>query len=57
VRNGQGALDLEIAVDGDQSRVGVERLRDRIEALGGRLSITSEPGRGTRISCSLPVSE
>jgi signal transduction histidine kinase len=32
-------------------------MRDRIEALGGRLSITSEPGRGTRISCSLPVSE
>jgi signal transduction histidine kinase len=57
VRNGQGALDLEIAADGDQSGVGVERIRDRIEALGGRLSITSEPGRGTRISCSLPVSE
>ena len=57
VRNGHGAFDLEIAADGDQSGVGAERMRDRIEALGGRLSITSEPGRGTRISCSLPVSE
>ena len=57
VRNGQGSLDLEIAADGDHSGVGLQRVRDRVEALGGRLTITAEPGRGTRISCSLPVSE
>jgi signal transduction histidine kinase len=57
VRNGQGALYLDIATDRDQSGVGLERMRDRIEALGGRLTVTSEPGRGTRISFSLPFPE
>ena len=32
-------------------------LRDRVEALGGRLTIRSEPGGGTRVSGSLPLSE
>lgn len=31
-------------------------LADRIEALGGRLAIVSEPGHGIRVSGSLPVS-
>ena len=35
---------------------GLDRLRDRVEALGGRLTIQSEPGRGTRVSGSLPLS-
>ena len=38
------------------SRSGLDRLRDRVEALGGRLTIRSEPGRGTRVSGSLPLS-
>jgi signal transduction histidine kinase len=33
-----------------------ERLCDRVEALGGRLSVRSEPGHGVRVSGSLPVS-
>jgi signal transduction histidine kinase len=32
----------------------LEYLRDRVEALGGRLAITSGPGGGTRVSGSLP---
>jgi signal transduction histidine kinase len=31
-------------------------LRDRVEALGGQLAIRTEPGRGTRVSGSLPLS-
>jgi hypothetical protein len=34
----------------------LDRLRDRVEALGGRLATRPEPGRGTRISGSLPLS-
>ena len=30
--------------------------RDRVEALGGRLTIASEPGDGTRVAGSLPLS-
>jgi signal transduction histidine kinase len=36
---------------------GLERLRDRVEALGGRLTIGSEPGGGTSITGSLPLRE
>jgi signal transduction histidine kinase len=32
------------------------RLRDRVEALGGKLTVLSEPGHGTRVSGSLPLS-
>ena len=35
---------------------GLRGLADRVEALGGRLTIQSEPGRGTRVSGSLPLS-
>ena len=35
---------------------GLDGLRDRVEALGGRLTVESDPGRGTYLSGSLPVS-
>jgi signal transduction histidine kinase len=35
---------------------GLERLRDRVEALGGRLTIEPEPGGGVRLAGSLPLS-
>lgn len=41
---------------GRPHRFGLDRLRDRIEALGGRVTIRSEPRRGTRIAGSLPLS-
>jgi signal transduction histidine kinase len=36
--------------------VGLEGMADRIDAIGGRLSIESEPGRGTRIAGSIRLS-
>ncbi|MDQ3066806.1 MAG: histidine kinase [Actinomycetota bacterium] len=56
VRDEEGAVAFEVVEDGDYSAGGLERLRDRVEALGGRLTIRSEPGRGTRVSGSLPLS-
>lgn len=35
--------------------VGMDVVRSAIQALGGRISIASEPGKGTRFSISLPL--
>jgi signal transduction histidine kinase len=63
VREEQGALAFNVVEDGADSAAvgassdaGLDRLRDRVEALGGRLTVRSDPGRGTRISGSLPLS-
>ena len=63
VREEEGALAFDVVEDGAGSAaVGassdaeLDRLRDRVEALGGRLMIQSEPGGGTRVSGSLPLS-
>jgi signal transduction histidine kinase len=62
VREEQGALVFDVAEDGAgfaaagaslEAELG--RLRDRVEALGGRLTIQSEPGRGTRVAGVLPI--
>jgi signal transduction histidine kinase len=52
-------LLVEIADDGvggaDLARgSGLRGLHDRVEARGGRLRITSPPGRGTRIVGEIP---
>jgi signal transduction histidine kinase len=39
------------AVDGR----GVRNMRDRIETVGGRLSIESDPGAGTRVTGTIPL--
>ena len=55
------ALVFEIADDGcgfvvgQPSRGGLCRIGDRVAAFGGRLEIQSEPGRGTSLSGSLPL--
>lgn len=56
VREEEGSVAFEVVEDASRSDAGLERLRDRIEALGGWLTIGSEPGRGTRVSGSLPLS-
>jgi signal transduction histidine kinase len=55
VRDEDGAVAIELVEDGDRSAAGPDRLRDRVEALGGRLTVQPEPRRGTRVSCSLPL--
>jgi signal transduction histidine kinase len=54
VREEDGALVFEIVAD--VSGDGLGTLRDQVEALGGQLTITSEPARSTRVSGSLPLS-
>jgi signal transduction histidine kinase len=56
VRGEEGALAFEVATDGDGSGAELERLRDRVEALGGTLTIRSQAGRGIRFSGELPLS-
>jgi signal transduction histidine kinase len=58
VRADGGALVFEAVEDGAGAGTApdVARIRDRVEAAGGHLTITSEPGRGTRVSGSLPLS-
>ena len=59
-------LKLEIADDGiggaaiggvggpDDSGSGLRGLADRVEALGGRFTVSSPPGRGTRLRADIP---
>jgi signal transduction histidine kinase len=44
-------FDATTAHDG----VGLRNMRDRLDAFGGRLEITSIPGRGTAISGAVPI--
>jgi signal transduction histidine kinase len=55
VQDANGALTFEIAVAGRHPLARIERLRDRIEALDGRLSV-SEDDAGSRVHCWLPLS-
>jgi signal transduction histidine kinase len=48
--NGQG-FDVSRPRDGG---LGLSRMRERAEQLGGRLTITSSLGAGTRIVAELP---
>ena len=58
VRAEEGTLVFEIVADGAGSAApdGFTSMRDRVEALGGRLSVESTPAQGVRISGSLPAS-
>jgi len=61
VHREEAAVVFEVADDGDgfaQSQPtegGLRRIVDRVGALGGRLEIESEPGRGTRVRGRLPL--
>ncbi len=47
--DGAGGADLAAGT-------GIRGLRDRVEALGGTLVLSSEPGMGTRLTATIPVS-
>jgi signal transduction histidine kinase len=54
-----GVLVLEVADDGiggaaAGSGSGLRGLADRVEALGGRLTVSSPPGRGTTLRVEIP---
>lgn len=55
VRDGDDALSFEITGAGIDSQVELERLRDRVDALGGELTVTSSRGDGAIVACSLPA--
>jgi signal transduction histidine kinase len=57
VRDERGALAFDVVADCANSDVEVVRLRDRVEALGGRLTIRQESDGRTRVGGSLPRSE
>ncbi len=54
-----GVLHIEIADDGVggavESGAGLQGLRDRVEGSGGRFTVTSPAGGGTRISADIPA--
>jgi signal transduction histidine kinase len=59
----EGALAFEVVADGAHAGAaegdadsGLAELRDRVEALGGRLTIRSEPGRRIWVSGTVPLS-
>jgi predicted ATPase/signal transduction histidine kinase len=58
------ALHLEVQDDGpgfelDDVRdgVGLQNMRDRLGTVGGRVTIASEPGHGTRIAATVPLTD
>jgi signal transduction histidine kinase len=60
VTAGDGVLRVEVADDGvggaDPARgTGLRGLADRIEALGGTLTVESPPGEGTRLVAEIPL--
>jgi signal transduction histidine kinase len=60
VRGGDGSVLVEVADDGRGASEltggsGLAGLRDRVEALRGRLSVTSRPEAGTTVRAELPL--
>jgi signal transduction histidine kinase len=56
VRESEDVLSFEVVGNAAWSDADLDYLRDRVEALGGRLAITPGSGGGTRVSGSLPLS-
>jgi signal transduction histidine kinase len=48
--NGKGFEPAQVGTKGN----GLENMRCRLQAIGGRLEITSQPGQGTRVSLNVP---
>lgn len=56
VLDADGALTFEIAVAGQHPEGRLDRLRDRIEALDGRVSVDDQPDGSSRVHGWLPLS-
>ncbi len=56
VRDDDGVIDFAVAVDSSSTNTGDDALCDRVEALGGRLTIETTLDGGTRVAGSLPLS-
>jgi signal transduction histidine kinase len=54
VREDDGELTFEVVRDA-RSEAGVDALRDRVEALGGTMTVRPERGDAVRITASLPL--
>ena len=54
--DGQG-FDPEQAAEESSDHYGITTMRERAEQVGGRVTITSQPGRGTVVEAVVPVSE
>jgi two-component system sensor histidine kinase UhpB len=59
-----GALHFEVRDDGAgfhsecvAAGMGFSGMRDRLAAVGGELAVHSRPGRGTRVTASIPLHE
>jgi signal transduction histidine kinase len=52
----EAVLAFEIVDDGESSEARLERLRDRVEAFGGRLTVKSETGPVSYVCGSIPLS-
>lgn len=68
VRRSRDLVELEVADDGvglamsnegaaARGRYGLLGMRERAESLGGRLTVRSDPGCGTVVSCSIPLTK
>jgi signal transduction histidine kinase len=62
IRSSEGALSFDVTDDGcgfdmdSTSRgAGLNNMEDRLDALGGSLTVSSQPGRGTRLAGALPI--
>jgi signal transduction histidine kinase len=58
--DGRGAMTIRCAVRlsnsiKDQSRFGYSEGIDRVEALGGKMTIHSQPGSGTALLVNIPI--
>ena len=57
VHDEEAAIAFEVVADCGPSDVEMVQLRDRVEALGGRLTIGLQAGGATRVAGSIPVSQ
>lgn len=55
VDDGQG-FDRELEARTGWPRFGLQTMRERAQAVGGRFLVASRPGEGTRVTVTLPVS-